>query len=220
MVESSPVSPVSPREARFRQIALVVLRLALGYLFFAALWWKQPPQFGCPVSPTGEFQFTTGTPQRLSRTTGLCDWLGIQSVWATAPHPILDSGLGVALPIDPLARLNGLFVDNVIIPGFPASGYFIWLLEAFIAVSLLLGLFTRLGALAALAQATQLLIGLGGIDNPPEWEWSYILMILAALVVLAFAPGRRFGLDAGLRPRLRAAAESGSRLARAALFAT
>ncbi|HXW00576.1 MAG TPA: TQO small subunit DoxD, partial [Anaerolineae bacterium] len=92
-------------------------------------------------------------------------------------------------------------------------GYVVWGMEAFIFVSLFFGLFSRLGGLVALAQSAQLMIGLAGISNPFEWEWSYHLMVVVSLMMLAFAPGRYFGFDAWLRPRLQAAAEGGNRLA-------
>jgi hypothetical protein len=202
---------------------MVVLgRLALGYVFFTQLWWKVPPSFGCPA----DFQVTTGSVQRLQRTSGLCDWIGIESVWATAPHPVLVADLkpvgGPTLSIDvgPLARLNGLFLDSVAIPNIRWFGYVVWAMEAFIFASLFFGVFSRLGALVALAQSLQLWVGLAGISNPFEWEWSYNWMPVLALMLLALAPGRTLGVDAWLRPRLQRAAERGNRAAAGLLWLT
>ncbi len=40
-------------EGRLQRAVLVVARVALGYLFFTQLFWKLPPQFGCPpTSPS------------------------------------------------------------------------------------------------------------------------------------------------------------------------
>jgi hypothetical protein len=64
------------------------------------------------------------------------------------------------------------------------------------------------------------MIGLGGIGNPYEWEWAYINIVLLALLAFAFAPGRYFGLEALLRPRLLAAAANGNRFARALALLT
>ena len=44
---------------RLQKVALFVTRILLGYLFFTQLFWKFPPQFGCP----DDFAFTTGTVQ-------------------------------------------------------------------------------------------------------------------------------------------------------------
>jgi hypothetical protein len=77
-----------------------------------------------------------------------------------------------------------------------------------------------LGAAVAIAQSLQLTIGLAGISNPFEWEWAYNLMVMLSLIIFAFAPGRTFGLDALIRPRLLAAAGRGSRLAGALAWLT
>jgi hypothetical protein len=79
-------------------------------------------------------------------------------------------------------------------------GWLIWLMEAFVAVSLILGLFTRLGGLAALIQAVNLYIGVTAA--PFEWYWTYGMLATLGLVFLAVPTGRVFGLDAWLRPRL------------------
>ena len=66
-------------EQRLQQAALVLARLSVAYLFFTQLWWKAPPTYGCPA----DFHFTTGTPAQLQRSGGLCDWIGIESVYAS-----------------------------------------------------------------------------------------------------------------------------------------
>jgi len=207
-------------QSRLQRIALVIVRIGLGYLFLTQLFWKMPPSFGCP----SDFTFTTGAVEegrlRLQRTSGLCDWVGIESVYAQQPRPflVLDAtpvgGPRLSLGLGWLARLNGLFIDNVIMPGFPLMGWLIWLAEAFIAGSLLLGVFTRLGGLVSIAISAQLMVGLAGIPNPYEWEWLYIQMVLLSLVIIATAPGETLGLDALIKPRLQAAAQKGNRLAR------
>ena len=216
-------SLVPPRwETRLRSAVLVIARLGMAYLFFTQLVWKVPPRFGCPA----DFAFTTAketTANRLDlkRTSGLCDWLGIEQVYSTQPRPLLVTAFeGPAAPrisvdIRPLAQLNGLFLKSAVMPGIRFWGWAIFLTEAFIVTSMLLGLLSRLGGLLAIAMSTQLLVGLAGIPNPPEWEWSYILMVLLSLILFAFVPGRILGLDAWLRPRLLRAGAKGNRLAAA-----
>jgi len=97
-------------------------------------------------------------------------------------------------------------------------GWLVWLMEAFVAVSLILGLFTRLGGLAALVQAVNLYIGVTAI--PFEWYWTYGMLSILGLVFLAVPTGRIFGLDALLRPRLQTGAERGNRLAKILLLLT
>jgi len=213
-------------ETTLQRAALIIARLTLAYLFFTQLWWKTPPTFGCPA----DFAFTTGSVVngrlQLQRTGGLCDWIGIESVWAQQPRPVLVSNFDnqgdpeIAIDIGLLARLNGSFINGFVQPNIQWFGYLVWGMEAFIFVSLFFGLFSRLGGLVALAQGAQLTIGLAGISNPFEWEWSYNWLVPLAIVMIAFAPGRYLGLDALIRPRLLAAAERGSRVARALAWLT
>ena len=117
------------------------------------------------------------------------------------------------MDIAPLARLNGWLINVFFQPAIRFTGWLVFLAEAWVVVSLFLGLFSRLGGLVSLGVSAQLMVGLAGISNPPEWEWSYILLVVLSLLMLAFAPGRVFGLDALLRPRLATAAGGGRRLA-------
>ncbi len=207
-------------ESILRKVILVVARLALAVLFFTQLWWKMPPTFGCPA----DYSFTTSTVEngrlRLQRTSGLCDWIGIEQVYSTQPRPLLVANLDnkgdpeISINIAPIARLNGIFLEKVIQPTIQFSGWLLWLAEATIFVTLLLGLFSRLGGLIAVGVSAQLLVGLSGIPNPYEWEWAYNTIFVLALVIFAFAPGRVFGIDALLRPRFLAAKQRGSLVGR------
>jgi hypothetical protein len=105
------------------------------------------------------------------------------------------------MDISPLAQINAIFIDNVVKPNLGLMGYFIWGAEAWIALSLFLGLFSRLGALVAIGISVQLFVGLANIPSPYEWEWSYGQMVLLSVVMLGVAPGRIFGLDGWLRRR-------------------
>ncbi len=202
-------------EERLQKTVLVICRIAVAYLFFTQLWWKVPPSFGC--SP--DFKATTADSKgNLLRTSGLCDWMGIESVWAQRPHPILVADMGsvggprLSFDIGFIAAGNGLFLDSFAIPNIRWFGYVVWGMEAFIFVSLFFGVFSRLGGLVAIAQSAQLMIGLAGISDPAEWEWTYNLMVVLSLVAFAFPVGRTFGLDALVRPRLQAAADKGNRI--------
>jgi hypothetical protein len=77
---------VTSWENNLRKAALVLARLTLAYLFFTQLFWKLPPTFGCPP----DFAFTTASVEgRLQRTSGLCDWIGVEAVWSAANAPSL-----------------------------------------------------------------------------------------------------------------------------------
>lgn len=122
-------------------------------------------------------------------------------------------GPEIAIDLGWAARLNGAFIENVVKPNIAWFGTVIWASEAFIFVSLFFGLFSRLGGLVAIGIGAQLMIGLGGIGNPYEWEWACNNIVLLAILAFVFAPGRYVGIDALLRPRLLAAAAGGNRLA-------
>ncbi len=208
-------------EERLRKTTIVIARLGLAFLFLSQLFWKLPPRYGCGAGP---FAFTTASADgALTRTSGLCDWIGIESVYAQRPRSFFaiygpDGNTLFAVPVGPLVKLNGAFVDGIVKPNFAWFGSLIFLAEAWIALSLGLGLFSRLGALVAIGIAAQLALGVGGAWDPAahlqEWEWSYHLMVLLAIVLLGAAPGRVLGVDAWLRPRLAAARARGSGLAR------
>ncbi len=227
MIDGTIVAPGDQRDRRITasesavpawlsKAILVIARIVLGYLFFTQLFWKPPPSFHCAP----DFHFTTANANgSLARTTGLCDWVGIESVWAKRPHTILRTE-NIGIPIGWAAQANGVFIDHVVKPNIRWFGWVIWGSEAFIFVSLFFGLFSRLGGLVAIIMATQLLVGLAGITDPYEWEWSYNLILLLAIIVFVAAPGRIFGLDARLRPRLLAAAAHGNRVARIVLLLT
>ena len=104
------------------------------------------------------------------------------------------------------------FLVNVMIPHWTFFGYMTLATETFIGVTLILGLFTRLGALVALGMAANITIGI--LSVPHEWGWTYTMMIVLAALFLLTGAGRSVGVDALLGPRLDGAAAGGSRIAR------
>ena len=207
------------------KVCMVIARLGLAYLFFTQLFWKLPPRFGCGA----DFAFPVRAEQNYweaNGSSGLCFWMGLESVFASQPRQVLVADMRPAgLPtigvnITPLAQVNGILLDNLFIPQIRLFGWLIWLAEFWIFLSMLLGLFTRLGALVALGISLQLFIGLANIPRPFEWEWSYGAIILLSVAMLGAAAGRTFGVDAWLRRKLAGPAERGSRLAKIGLYLT
>ena len=213
MTTKSPTEGIysSSRAERVLLVAAIAIAsIGLGYLFFTQLWWKLPPDFGC------RNDFTAG---------GLCFFLEHAAAEADASDKLLKAnifesrpGPEVSVPIGWATQLNALFIENVVQPNIRLFGYVIWGTEAWIFLSMCLGFFSRLGALAAIGMSTQLMIGLA--HTPNEWEWSYILMLLLAIAMFGLAPGRYFGLDRLLRPRLKRLSERGSRVGRLLLLLT
>jgi len=104
------------------------------------------------------------------------------------------------------------FLVNVMIPNWTFFGYMTLMTETFIAVTLILGLFTRLGAFVAFGMAINITMGI--LSVPHEWGWTYTMLIMFAAIFLLTGAGRSFGVDAFLGPRLEAAAAGGHRWAR------
>ncbi len=92
------------------------------------------------------------------------------------------------------------FVQHVVIPNFIFFGYITLATEVFIGLSMLLGAFTRLGALAAFFMALNITTGL--IRHPAEWPSAYLMLIGYSLLFLSFRAGRRLGIDALLARRV------------------
>lgn len=210
-------------DSRLYQVCMVIARLGLAYLFFTQLWWKLPPKFGCGAN----FAFPVKAEQNYwdaNKSSGLCYWMGLESIFAAQPRQVLiadmrSAGLPtIGVSIAPLARLNGVLLDQLFIPQIQVFGWLIWLAEFWIFLSMLLGLFTRLGALVSIGVSLQLFIGLANIPRPFEWEWSYGAIVLLSIAMLGAAAGRSFGIDAWLRRKFAGPAERGKILAKIGLL--
>jgi thiosulfate dehydrogenase [quinone] large subunit len=104
------------------------------------------------------------------------------------------------------------FLVNVMIPNWTFFGWMTLVTETFIATTLILGLFTRLGSLVAIGMALNITIGI--VSVPHEWVWTYVMLIMLPVLFLFTDAGRSFGLDSLVAPRLDRAAARGHRLAR------
>ncbi|MCU0269002.1 MAG: hypothetical protein MUF83_10170 [Acidimicrobiales bacterium] len=89
-------------------------------------------------------------------------------------------------------------VEEVVLEHFVVFGWFVLVSEALLGALLLAGLVTRAAALAGAVLSLTILLTVA--LTPPEWPWSYYLMIAVHLAVFATAAGRTWGLDGILRP--------------------
>jgi len=133
-------------------------------------------------------------------------WLQ-QAMWKVPPDFGLARGDGLFYWTTQMAQYSLLaphkvFVTSVVLPHFLLFAWLTLLTELFIGLSHLLGLLSRLGAVAALAMAANLFLGLA--RHPVEWPWSYLMLLGYALLFLATHPGRILGLDGWLSRRLSA----------------
>jgi thiosulfate dehydrogenase [quinone] large subunit len=95
-------------------------------------------------------------------------------------------------------------IQHIFLPNFLFLGAGTWAAELLVGISLMLGVFSRFGALLATLLAIQLYVGLA--VAPGEWYWTYGMLVLLGVALAAIPAGRRLGIDQWLAPRLRAAA--------------
>ncbi len=178
---------------------LAVARLAMALLWFQQLGWKLPPDWG--KSGNGG---------------GLWFWINQEDKYPLSKLAAQSGGLA-GIFSGPLGLYHD-FIHNFAIPNFLLIGGLTFALEVTITVLLFFGLLGRFAGFLATVQAINLLVGLWAV--PGEWYWTYGMLITISAVLMLTGPGRVFGLDQLLRPRLRAAIAGGNRLARFIYFLT
>ena len=112
---------------------------------------------------------------------GLLDWLQLE-----VQYPAFD--------------FYASFVSSVVIPNFTVFAWAIFTAELLVGLSLLTGTLTRLGAGAGLLMAVNL--GIGLLEVPGEWPWSYVMLAMWHGTFLVAGTGRLWGVDHWLRARL------------------
>lgn len=106
------------------------------------------------------------------------------------------------------------FLEAVVIPNWTAFGWMTLVTETFIGVTLILGLFTRLGSLVAVGMAANVTVGI--LSVPHEWGWTYTMLIMLPALFLVTGAGRSVGVDALVARPLERAAQRGNPVARVA----
>jgi uncharacterized membrane protein YphA (DoxX/SURF4 family) len=89
--------------------------------------------------------------------------------------------------------LQGDLVRDIVLPNLAVFGPLVYLVELSIAVSLLLGLFSRAGALLGLLMGLNLWLGL--YSAPNEWPWTYMFLVMIQVWFVINPPGRVLGAD-------------------------
>lgn len=99
----------------------------------------------------------------------------------------------------PAFEFYGQFVSSVVIPNFTFFAWLIFLAELAVGVLLLTGTFTRLAGFLGLLLAINL--GIGLLEVPGEWPWSYVMLAMWQGAFLVMGAGRVFGVDGWLLKR-------------------
>ena len=124
-----------------------------------------------------------------------------QSLWKLPPtytdNP--DGSGGLRYWMDEMAKwastgLQRNFVKHLVLPHFYFFAPQVYFAEVLIAVTLILGLFSRLGAFIGALMAINLWLGL--YRSPAEWPWTYFFLIVVQIMFVVQRPGRSLGLDA------------------------
>jgi uncharacterized membrane protein YphA (DoxX/SURF4 family) len=111
--------------------------------------------------------------------------------------------------------LQGYVFGNIVLPHFYVFAPIVYAAEVLTAVSLMLGLFTRLFGLFGALQILNLWLGL--YNAPGEWPWTYFFLLVLQLMFAVHCYGRALGIDALLTTTEQSAGRQGvSRLLRAA----
>jgi uncharacterized membrane protein YphA (DoxX/SURF4 family) len=124
--------------------------------------------------------------------------------WKLPPDFVAASGRGLMdwlqLEVEnPAFAFYGDFVATMVIPNFTFFAWAIFLLELLVGLSLLTGTFTRLGAAVGLFLALNL--GIGLLEVPGEWPWSYMMLAMWQGAFLIMGAGLVLGVDGQLRRR-------------------
>ena len=174
--------------------ALALMRIVVGVFWYTQILWKSPSNWGGQVSTCTTNLKGAGI-LKTTRFTNLCGWMHQEAL-----HPI-SANLSVQVWSKSISHtfsssIYADFIQNTVLPHFTFFAWLIFALETFITVSLVLGLFTRLGGLLGAVWALILLVGLWSV--PTEWYWTYVLLAGLNLILFAIRAGRYFGLDASL----------------------
>ena len=136
-------------------------------LVVGCMWWQQTLWKLPP--------YYTDQPDAPFGTTGLATWMKLMGQHASIP-------------------LQADFVNHIVLPNFYLFAPLVYGLELLTAVSLMLGLFVRLGGIIGALQIVNLWLGL--YSAPHEWPWTYVFLILLMAMFALHRYGRSLGLDA------------------------
>jgi len=149
----------APEQRTPRRLAIWLLRLIVGAMWWQQSLWKIPPNFD-----------------------GLAYWME-----QMVEHSSIE--------------LQSRFVANVVLPWISIFGPLVYLAELAIGISLMLGLFSRFGALLGALMGINLWLGL--YSAPNEWPWTYFFLIVIQSLFVIDPPGASLGADALIARRRR-----------------
>jgi uncharacterized membrane protein YphA (DoxX/SURF4 family) len=124
--------------------------------------------------------------------------------WKLPPDFAPDAGKGLLdwmqlMVQHPSFGFYAGFVENIVIPNFTFFAWIIFLGELLVGLGLLTGAFTRVAAIGGLLMSLNL--GIGLLEVPGEWPWSYVMLAMWHTLFFIANAGRVLGIDALLAAR-------------------
>jgi uncharacterized membrane protein YphA (DoxX/SURF4 family) len=124
-----------------------------------------------------------------------------QSLWKPPPTytTAADGSGGLRMWMEEMTKYAAFgaqarFVKDVVLEHFSFFAPQVWFGEVAIAISLMLGVFTRLGATLGFLMAVNLWLGL--YRAPFEWPWTYLFLVVVNGTFAVLRAGRSLGVDA------------------------
>jgi uncharacterized membrane protein YphA (DoxX/SURF4 family) len=170
---------------------LVIASVAIAVI----VWRRQPEQRDFSHLAQWSFRFVMG------------GFWWQQTLWKLPPtfaqDPANPLTTGLAYWMSQIGKysaipLQGYVFGDIVLPHFYVFAPIVYTAEVLVAVSLMLGLFTRLLALFGALQILNLWLGL--YNAPGEWPWTYFFLLVLQLMFAVHCYGQVLGLDA-LRQR-------------------
>lgn len=167
---------------------IIIWLLLLGSLAVAVtVWWREPEQ-----------RTTIHVGNWITRVIIGGMWWQ-QSLWKLPPEFDTDGSGGLRYWMQQMVDgaafpWQSWLVTHVFLPNFYVVGSLVYAGEVAVAVSLILGLFTRLGATVGALMAINLWLGLYRMSS--EWPWTYFFLITIQVLFVVHSVGRSLGVDA------------------------
>lgn len=196
--DAVPASSDNARDHRAHVWPIRIVSIIIGIMWFTQVLWKLP--WNGFVNPGEALNGVESNPNPSLE----------------QPGPYIDNGNGAYHWMVQGARFGILGYNELIksaaLPNWQIIAWLTFFAESTIAILLILGLLSRLGGLIALFQSANLFLAIA--FHPQEWPWTYIFLATLSFIFMLTGPGRVWGIDQLLRPRLREQVARGSSFAK------
>ncbi len=103
----------------------------------------------------------------------------------------LDNPEHITTPMDTI-------MTNFVFPNWMIFAFGWMIIELVISVSLIFGLFTRIGS--AIGAGSTIILGIGALGV--DWPWTYVLLFIGFVTCALVGAGRWYGIDYWLKDKL------------------